>query len=531
MEGEKSMQDNRTVTHKLNKKAFYPPAILTVMVLLIGVLIPEQFGRAMNRILSWITTNLGWAYSLASFGFVIAALFVCFSKYGNIRLGGKDAKPEMGFFKWFCIVMTSGMAAGIVYYSVGEPLSMFENPPVFSGAVGGSVQAAEQALRYVLLHWTLHPYSMYVIVAVACAFMYWNCKQPFSVSSGLYPLLGKKANGNARHWIDALCILALVAGVGTTMGLVVDQLTVGLNYVLHANMNPNIVGLATVLIFSFVSIVASSTGLHKGIAAVSSANIYMFLILMVFALAFGGTRFILTNTVTSLGKYLSFFVEEALYLEPAYDSGWVGSWSIYYWAWWLVYAPLVGLFQIKLAKGRTIREFVIVNLIAPSVFLIAWFGIFGSSVIHMGLMGNSVVSDAAAQFGSSVAFFAYLKQLPLAPVLIIIGFLAVLASTVTLTEAECMTVADICVEHREEEAQADKKSPIWLKAFWALAMCLLGFVLYYSGGLSAIQTSSIVTALPIMVLLIFMTIAMIKGLVHYKEYDQTLGEGEDYEGM
>lgn len=525
------IKKNKTSTYKLNKKAFYPPAILTVIVLLIGILIPEQFGKAMSITLSWITRNLGWAYSLATFGFVLVALFVCFSKYGNIRLGGKDAKPEMGFFKWFCIVMTSGMATGIVYYSVGEPLSFFENPPVFSGATGGSIQAGEQALRYVFLHWTLHPYSMYVVVAVACAFMYWNCRQPFSVSSGLYPLLGEKANGAAKHWINALCILALVAGVGTTMGLVVDQLTAGLNYVFNTNMNPNIVGIATVLLFSIVSIVASSTGLHKGIAAVSQANMYMFAILMVFALAFGGTRFIMANTVTSIGKYLSFFVGQSLYLEPAYDSGWVSGNSTYYWAWWLVYAPLVGLFQIKMAKGRTIRQFIIVNLIAPSLFLIAWFGVFGSSVIHMGLTGNTIVSEASAMFGNSVALFAYLKQMPLAPVLILIGFLAVLASTVTLTEAECMTVADICIEEENEEAQAEKNSPVWLKAFWALAMCLLGFVLYYSGGLTAIQTSSIVVALPIMVLLIFMTVSMVKGLTHYKEYDKTLREGEDYEGM
>lgn len=516
---------------RINKRAFLPPAILTVAVILVGVLIPEQFGSAMSAALGWITSNLGWTYSIGSFGFVLVALWICFSKYGNIRLGGKDAKPEMGLFKWFCIVMTSGMAAGIVYYSVGEPLSFFENPPIFSGAEGSSVQAAEQALRYVFLHWTLHPYSMYVVVAVACGFMYWNCKQPFSVASGLYPLLGKKANGNVRHWINALCILALVAGVGTTMGLVVDQITAGLNYVLNTNLNPDIIGLAIVVIFSVISIIASSTGLHKGIALVSSANMYMFFILMIFALFFGGTRFILNNTVSSVGKYLSFFVGQSLYLEPAYDSGWVGSWSIYYWAWWLVYAPLVGLFQIKMAKGRTIRQFIVVNLIAPSVFLIAWFGIFGSSVIHMGLSGITSVSEAAAQFGNSVALFAYLKELPLAPILIVIGFFAVLASTVTLTEAECMTVADICVDNGDEESEdatSDRKSPFFLKAFWALAMCLLGFILYYSGGLNAIQTSSIVAALPIMILLIFMAVSLIKGLTHYKEYDKTLSDDEDY---
>lgn len=518
---------------KINKRAFFPPAICTIIVILIGVFIPNQFGEIMTLTLGWITKNLGWVYSVSTLGFVGVALFVCFSKYGNIKLGGKDTKPEMGFFKWFCIVMTSGMAAGIAYYSVGEPLSFFENPPVFSGAKGGSIEAAEQALRYVFLHWTLHPYSMYIVVAVGCAFMYWNCRQPFSVSSGLYPLFGKKVTGNIKHWINALCILALVAGVGTTMGLVVDQLTAGLNYVLDTNMNPNIVGLIVVLTFSIISIAASSTGLHKGIAYVSSVNMYLFLILMIFALLFGGTRFIFNNTVSSIGKYISFFFEEALYLEPAYDSGWTRQWTLYYWAWWMVFTPLVGLFQIKMAKGRTIRQFILVNLFAPSIFLIAWFGIFGSSVIHMGLTGNTIVSEVAAAYGNSVALFAYLKQLPLAPILIVIGFICVVISTVTLTEAECMTVADICVntDESKETAVSDKKSPLFLKVFWALVMCLLGYILYYSGGLTAIQTSSIVVSLPIMILLILMAISLIKGLKNYKKYDKTLKSGEDYDGM
>lgn len=525
------MKSKKNVWEQINKRTFFPPAILLLVILIIGVVMPDTLGTALNIVFAWLTNNLGWFYSLGTTLLVFIALYVGLGPYGKIKFGGKDAKPEMSTAKWFFVVMTSGMAAGVCYYAVAEPLDFFMNPPVFSGASGGSELAAEQALRYVFLHWTLHPYALYIIVSVAVGFMYWNCKKPFSVASGLYPLLGDKATGKAADWINALCVFGLVAGIGTSIGLGVDQITTGINFLTGLNLDTKFVSIFVCLTFAAISIIAASTGLHKGISIVSTANMYMYFVMMVFALFFGGTRFILNNTISSIGKYLSFFVGQSFYTEPAYQSGWVNGWTIFYWAWWLAYAPLVGLFMVKMAKGRTIREYVIVNLIGPTLFLILWFGIFGSSVINMELTGNTAVSEAYVAYGSSVALFAYLKELPLVPVLLVIGSLAVVFSILTLTEAEVMTLSDLCVVKKgeEKEATSDSHSPFSLKAFWGIAMCLLGFVLLQSGGLSAVQTSSIILGLPILILLLFMAVSLVKGLSKYKDYDTTLKEGEDYE--
>lgn len=530
---------------RVNKKTFIPPAVFLVIILMIGIVVPQQLGDTMDRLLSWLTTNFGWFYALGATLLVGVAIWICFSKYGKIKFGGKDAQPEMSTFRWFCIVMTSGMAAGICYYAVAEPLSFFENPPVFSGAAGGSIEAAEQALQYVFLHWTLHPYAIYVVVGLACGFMYWNAKKPFSVASGLYPLLGEKVMGTPRHWINALAVFALVCGVGTSLGLSVDQITVGLNYVFHQNLDPNIVGIFICLGFAVISIAAASSGLHKGISYISSANMYMFFFLMVFVLIFGGVRFIMNNTVSSLGKYFSTVVEQSLYVEPAYQSGWVNNWTIFYWAWWIVFAPLVGLFQIKLAKGRTVRQFILVNMFAPSLFLVFWFGIFGGAVINLGLSGITTVSEVFNELGTSVALFAFLKEFPLAWVLILVAFAAIIFSVLTMTEAEVMTIADLCVKNEKLEAveedgrletvdeaevvESDLKSPLFLKIFWGLTMCLLAFILLYSGGLDAVQTASVVLGFPILILLLLMAISLIKGLRNYKKYDRTLGPEEDYD--
>ena len=351
--------------------------------------------------------------------------------------------------------------------------------------------------------------------------------------------------GTPRHWINALAVFALVCGVGTSLGLSVDQITVGLNYVFHQNLDPNIVGIFICLGFAVISIAAAGSGLHKGISYISSANMYMFFFLMVFVLIFGGVRFIMNNTVSSLGKYFSTVVEQSLYVEPAYQSGWVNNWTIFYWAWWIVFAPLVGLFQIKLAKGRTVRQFILVNMFAPSLFLVFWFGIFGGAVINLGLSGITTVSEVFNELGTSVALFAFLKEFPLAWVLILVAFAAIIFSVLTMTEAEVMTIADLCVKNEKLEAveedgrletvdeaevvESDLKSPLFLKIFWGLTMCLLAFILLYSGGLDAVQTASVVLGFPILILLLLMAISLIKGLRNYKKYDRTLGPEEDYD--
>lgn len=512
----------------INYRTFLPPAILTIAITLIGIFIPEQLGTAMDKLLYTSTTYGGWIYILGSFLLVAFCIYICFSKYGKIKLGGKNAEPEISFFKWFCIVLTSGMAAGLCYWSVAEPLGTFLNPPEFSGLVGGSAQAAEMTLRYSFLHWTLHPYAIYTSVGVVLGFMYWNAKKPFSVSSGLYPLIGKRANGKIEYWINAICIFCLIAGLGTTIGLAVDQLSNGLNYMTGNDYDLDRMGLIICVLFAAIAVLAACTGLHKGVSFVSSLNMYLFIILLVFAFLFGGTLFIINNTVSSIGQYLQFFLSQSFYLEPAHQSGWVNKWTVFYLAWWLAFAPLIGLFQIKLAKGRTIREYIIVNMFVPCLFLAAWFGVFGSSSINMELGGNMAISEAISTYGNSVAFFAYLKQLPLAPIMLVIAVVAVILSIITQTEAEILTISDLCIKDENEVAESDKKSPSVIKIFWGAMMSLLAFALLYSGGLDAVQTASIVLGLPMLLLILVICFSGLKGFKNYKKLDKTLEDGDDY---
>ncbi|MEG1479319.1 MAG: BCCT family transporter, partial [Clostridiales bacterium] len=350
-------------------------AILITVAVIIGIVIPEQFGKAANWAFGFTTTNFGWFYAVGSTLLLVFCLWAGFSKYGKIKLGGKDAKPEMSFFSWFAVALTSGIAIGIVFYGIAEPLGNFTSPPGFTGWEANSPDAAEGALKYVFMHWGLHPYAIYTAAGLCCAFMFWNAKKKFQVSSSLYPIFGEKMNGTPGKIINGLCIFAIVGGIGTSLGIGVTQLSAGINYVFGTNYSDTALALFVISGMAIFYITAACTGLHKGIKYVSNANMYIYFALMIWAFLFGGTLFILNNTSTAIGQYIALIIPQSFYLEPVKQTGWVSGWTIFYWAWWLSFAPLVGLFLIKLAKGRTIRQFVLVNMVAPSVFAIAWFGI------------------------------------------------------------------------------------------------------------------------------------------------------------
>ena len=510
----------------IDKRAFFPPAILLVAAMVIGIFFPEQLAVAANAAFDFTTVNFGWFYAIGCTFLVIFTLWAGFSKYGNIRLGGEDAQPEMSFKTWFAIALTSGIAIGIVFYGIAEPLTNFISPPEFTGMESRSADAAESALAYTFMNWAIHPYSIYTAAGICIAFMYYNGKQKYQLSSGLYPLIGEKANGSIGSWVNAIAIIALVGGIGTSLGIGVLQAASGINYVFDANFD---FGMLYAVIIAFMVVIyvgAACTGLHKGIAIVSNLNVYVYAGLLIWAFIFGGSLFILNNTFTGIGKYLSMIVEQSFYLESAHDSGWISGNTIFYYAWWLSFAPMLGLFLIKLAKGRTIREFVLVNLVAPVTFTFIWFGIFGSSAINLELNGISNISADIASHGIPVAMFAYVKNLPLSFIMVILGFLAILFSFVTLAESQTLTIAEITC--RQEKLKGEENSaPASLKIFWGLLMGLMAFSLLQSGGINALQTAVIVCGLPILVLMLIMAAAYIKSMLKHEEYDKTLNKKDN----
>lgn len=511
---------------KMDWPIFLPPALILLFFVIIGIVAPEAFSAGANIAFAFTTKYFAWFYALGATILIIFCLWAGFSKYGKIKIGGKDAKPDMSFFTWFAVALTSGIAIGIVYWGVAEPLGNLMSPPGFTGWAAGSAEAAEGALKFNFLHWGIHPYGIYTAASLCFVFIIMNGKRRFSVTSALYPLLGEKCEGIWGKAVSAICIFSILGGMGTSLGLGVSQFGVGFNYVLGTNYSDVFLAIFFIGILVICTIGASCSGLHRAITHISNANMYIYLALMAWAFIFGGTLFILENTITSFGQYISFIVPQTFYLEPAKNTGWVDGWSIFYWAWWLSFAPIVGLFQIKLAKGRTIRQFVIVNLIAPTAFAVAWFGIFGSSAINFQLNGSDIYS-IISEFGNPVALFAYLENLPLTPILHVLGFLAIIFSLLTLSESMTLTLADMSIKpeylNTEDEAKA---SPAILKVFWGILMGLVAFVLLISGGLGALQTASVVCGLPILVIQLIWAAGYVKSMLQRSRYDMTLTDEE-----
>ncbi len=514
-------QPTKITTGKIDKAAFLLPAILTIIFISFGLFIPETFSKGVNIAYTYISTNFSWFYALGTTFLLLICFWAGFSKHGKIKLGGKDAKPDISIGTWFAITFTTGMGMGIVFYSVGEPLMNYMTPPGFTGLEDGSLQAAEEALKYVFVHWGLQPYALYTATALGFAIMYWNCKQKFRVSSGLYTLLGHRTETLTGKIVNGLSIAATVGAIGTTCGLGILQISKGVEYVFGVQLPPVVMQGGVMAIIAVIYIVAACSGIHKGIKYVSTANLWIFIAIMVWTFLFSNTVFILNNTTTSIGKYIAIALPQVLYLEPAIQSGWVSDWTIFYWAWWVTTTPLVALFIIKLAKGRTVRQFVAMNLVVPVCFIILWFGIFGSGAIGAQMAGHDIWGQVEAM-GFEVSLFAFLETLPLSGIVMVVGLLAVLFSFVTMAESMTFTMADMTMDAKGSED--DTPSPWYLKVFWGVALALTGLSLTLSGGLTAVQTAVIAFGAPTLLLLVLIAVALIKFFLQREKYDKTLSE-------
>lgn len=509
---------------KVDKEAFLVPAILTVIVILIGVVAPDAFGKLIDVLFNVVTNDLGWFYDIGIFVLLIFCLWAGFSRVGNIRLGGKDAKPTMSMLSWIAITFTSGMALGVVFYGVGEGLMNYCDFPAFTGIESLTPAAAENALSYVFFHWGFHPYAIYCGAGLGFAFVYWNCKRPFALSSGLFPFLGEKGEkGLPGKIINWLCMYIMVATLGVNVGMATLQIQAGIKYAIGSTISDSLMAPIIITLIAVIGIVCASSGVHKAIKYVSTANMIVFIVLVGWAFVFGGTEFTINNMVTSIGSYLKILVPYSFYLEPAYQTGWVGGWTLFYWAWWLTVAPLTGLFLMKLAKGRTIREFVMVNMFIPIGFVVIWFGTFGSSAIHLQMNGAGIW-EAIQEFGFPVALFAYLKNLPLSEVMTVFGFAAIFMSFITQNESMVYTMAGMTAADRSENEIGEQKSPLFLKIFWGGAIALMGYILLLSGGLDSVQHSVLVLGIPVLVILLINAASFVKATTHRLEYDLTLTE-------
>lgn len=486
-------------------KVFTISFILAVIFVLWGAFFPKNLEKISTGVQNFLQDQFSWFYLISATIFLLFAIALAFSKYGNIKLGKDDEEPEYSTFSWFAMLFSAGMGIGLVFWGVAEPVSHFYNPPFGDGQ---TEDAAKNALRYSFFHWGLHPWGVYALIAMSLAYFKFRKDAPGTISATFYPLLGERIKGPIGKTIDIIAVFATVFGVATSLGLGAVQINGGLSYMFKSIPTGIGVQLIIILCVTVLFMLSAVSGLGRGIKWLSNTNIIIAILLMLFVLFLGPTNFLLQIFTSTFGSYAENLPEMSFRLNPFSDSGtsWIHNWTIFYWAWWIAWSPFVGTFIARVSRGRTIREFIIGVLAVPTVFCALWFGVFGGAGIHMEALGDAHIWDAMGQGAhEETALFDLLSHLPLSTVA---SFLAIiLISSFFITSADSATFV-----LGMQTTNGMLNPPNSVKIVWGVIQAASAAVLLWSGGLNALQTASIVAAFPFAIILLFMMFSLYKGL-------------------
>ncbi len=483
---------------------FFPSAALIFLFLVLTLVYQDSVSTLFKTVQSFISIKFGWLYVMAVNIILIFCLYLGFSRFKNIRLGGDDCKPEFSTWAWLSMLFNAGIGLVLMFYSVAEPIMHFSNPPY---GEAGTISAAKNALNISYLHWGFHGWAIYALMGLTIAFFCYNKGLPLGIRWVLYPLLGDRLKGPIGHIIDIMAVLATMFGLATTLGLGIQHINSGLNYLFNIAETANVqaILIAIITICATVSVVS---GLHKGIKILSKIASSMAIILMVFMLVVGPTLFIIGSTIQSTGYYLQSLIETATWMEVYEGSHWMDSWTFFYWGWWFAWAPFVGLFIARISKGRTIKEFMIGVLLTPTAAIILWISIFGSTALYIELFGQGGITEAVNQ-NIATALFSLLERFPLHLLSIFFVIVAGVIFFITSSDSGSLIIDFITSGGKDKNA-------LWLRVFWALAEGIVAASLVYGGGLVALQTGSLVTGLPVCILMLIMCYSIIKALKKYK---------------
>ncbi|RDU24135.1 BCCT family transporter [Anaerosacchariphilus polymeriproducens] len=487
---------------------------LLFLFILLTLLFPSKAENIFSGLMTSVTKNAGWFFIMAANIFIIAALYFAFGRFGNIRIGGNNAKPEFSKFGWYAMLISAGMGIGLLFWSVGEPISHLQNPsPMFGGIEKGSAAAAQAAMATTFFHWGFHPWAIYAIVGLGLAFFSYNRGLPLTIRSVFYPLIGNKIYGLLGNIIDVLSVLATLIGLATSLGLGVAQVNAGLNYLFGIQMSTGVQVVLIIVITGFATI-SVVLGLDGGVKRLSEINMIMAGIFMIFILIAGPTVYILSGFTQNLGFYLSELLEMSFWAETYRDSSWQGVWTIFYWAWWISWSPFVGMFIARISKGRTVREFILGVMLIPSLLSFLWMSVFGGTALYLQTNSIGDIASVVSQ-DVAVALFSMLKHLPWTSLLSMVGIILVTVFFVTSSDS-----GSLVVDHLISGGKLD--SPVPQRIFWALMEGVVAATLLIGGGLNALQTASVITGLPFAILLILLVYSLKIGLQEEYEIEEAV---------
>jgi glycine betaine transporter len=469
-------------------------------IVLWGLIAPATLSSVFDLALAFITKNFGWLYLWVVLGLVIMAIMLAVSRYGDLKLGNEDEEPEFSIGAWFAMLFAAGMGIGLVFWGVAEPISHFGAPP--PGIAAGTPEAANAALRYSFFHWGLHPWAVYSIVALAIAFFQFRRGGAALVSTSVEALPWRFAK-RAAPLVNVLAVIATAFGVAASLGIGALQINSGLHAVFGLPVSDaSQVGIIAVTTALFLA--SAVTGVERGIKWLSSINLMLASALALAIFVLGPTVAIIDAFTNTLGSYLSEFVEMSLRMTPFRESSWVGGWTVFYWAWWISWSPFVGLFIARVSRGRTIREFIVGTVLAPTMAAFVWFSVFGGTALHMEIWQGVPLAEAV-KADVSTALFTMFNALPMGGLLSGIATLVVLVFFVTSGDSATLVLGMM-------SSGGDPNPPTKIKIMWGLLISGIAISLLLAGGLQAVQTATIVFALPFAVVVVLMAISLWRGV-------------------
>nr|WP_275440883.1 BCCT family transporter [Corynebacterium freneyi] len=497
----------RKVPFRIDPPVFWPSVILILGFVAWTLVSTESVTATFSTAADWLKENLGWFYILGITVFLVFLIWIAMSRFGRIRLGGDDERPEHSTATWFAMLFAAGIGTILMFWGVAEPLNHFANPPR-AETEPLSNDAAREAMAFTFYHFGLHTWTIFALPGLAFAYFIYKRKLPARLSSILAPLIGTRIYGPIGRIVDVVAVVGTVFGVAVSIGLGTMQISAGLNRLYGFDESVS-VQVLLIIIVSLIACVSVALGLDKGIKRLSNLNIVAAVLLLVFVLVAGPTLYLLRGTIEAIGGYLAELPRLALW-NDAFDEnpGWQGGWTVFYWAWTITWAPFVGIFVARISRGRTIREFVGGVLALPVAFSLIWFGIFGMASFRAEQEHGKLVDVVVDQGDVPGALFEFLSHFPFAPVLSLFSVIIVVIFFTTSMDSSSMVLDMMAL------GDENKSNPVQ-RVVWAVLTGLVAAILLVGAGeagLTALQDTITVVGLPFFVLGFIMMISLVKGI-------------------
>ena len=489
-----------TLKEHISVPVFFGSAAAILAVVFIGAVDPQMVGSWANTVRGWISNSFGWFYVLLVATMLVFVIALAVGPVGRVKLGPDTADADFTYLSWIAMLFSAGMGIGLMFFGVYEPITHFANPP---SSEPMTIAAAREAMEITIFHWGMHAWSVYVLVGLALAYFGYRRGLPLTVRSALYPLIGDRIYGPIGHAVDIFAVIGTMFGVATSLGLGVQQVNAGFNYLFGLPQTEfvQILLIAIITGFATLSVVA---GLHGGIRRISEGNMVAAVALLLFALIAGPTVFLLSASVENLGQYLSTVVDRTFTMFAFNDKPWLDDWTLFYWAWWIAWSPFVGMFIARISRGRTIREFVIGGIAFPVGFTVIWMTVFGSGAIQMQMAGVVDLAAAAAE-DNAKPLFIYLEHLPFTGISAMLATVLSITFFVTSSDSGSLVIDIITAGGNDDPPKAQR-------VFWAVTEGVVASILLLAGGLVALQAASITAALPFSFVLVAVMVGLLRSL-------------------